>query len=122
MNKSEQKSRNLQAILKVLSPFEVVDFDSRDAWEYGEVRAELESKGKPIGGNDMMIAAQARRRDLIVITNNTREYKRVEGLKVQDWIVEKMKGLDRLDNTALRVGASKSVRYHNIQMHHARSA
>jgi len=85
VNKSQQKDKNLQAILKVLSPFSIVDFDSSDGWEYGEIRGELESRGKVIGGNDMLIAAQARRRGLIVITNNMREYKRVHGLKVENW-------------------------------------
>jgi tRNA(fMet)-specific endonuclease VapC len=85
VNKSQHKDRNLQAILKVLSPFSIVDFDSTDGWEYGEIRAELESRGKVIGGSDMLIAAQARRRGLILITNNTREYKRVHGLKVENW-------------------------------------
>ena len=84
--KSQQKSKNLEAILKILSPFMVIDFDSKDAWEYGEIRAGLEVKDKAIGGNDLIIAAQARRRGLTVITNNTREYKRVTGLKVEDWI------------------------------------
>ncbi len=56
-----------------------------DGWEYGEIRAELEKKGTIIGGNDMMIAAQARRRGLTVITNNVKEYKRVRGLHVEDW-------------------------------------
>ena len=85
VNKSQRKEQNLQAILKILSPFKVIDFDSRDAWTYGEIRADLERKGTPIGGNDLMIAAQAKRRNLIIITNNTKEYHRVTGLKVQDW-------------------------------------
>jgi tRNA(fMet)-specific endonuclease VapC len=85
VNKSRQKEKNLQAILKILSPFKVIDFDSSDGWHYGEIRAMLESKGRIIGGNDIMIAAQAKRRGLIVITNNTREYERVHGLSVEDW-------------------------------------
>jgi tRNA(fMet)-specific endonuclease VapC len=85
VNKSQHRDRNLQAILKILSPFKIIDFDSSDGWGYGEIRAELEKKGKTIGGNDMMIAAQAKQRGLIVITNNTREYKRVAGLSVEDW-------------------------------------
>ena len=85
VNKSQQKRKNLEAIIKILSSFEVIDFDSRDAWEYGEIRADLESKGKSIGGNDILIAAQAKQRGLIMITNNTREYKRVGGIKVEDW-------------------------------------
>jgi tRNA(fMet)-specific endonuclease VapC len=85
VNKSKHRDRNLQAILKILSSFQIIDFDSRDGWEYGEIRAELEKKGTIIGGNDIMIAAQARRRGLTVITNNTKEYKRVWGLSVEDW-------------------------------------
>ena len=85
VNKSKHRERNLQAILKILSSFKIIDFDSSDAWAYGEIRAELEKKGTIIGGNDIMIAAQARRRGLTVITNNTREYKRVTGLHIEDW-------------------------------------
>jgi tRNA(fMet)-specific endonuclease VapC len=85
VNKSRLRDRNLQAILKILSPFKIIDFNSSDGWEYGEIRADLEKKGTIIGGNDIMIAVQARRRGLTVITNNTGEYKRVEGLTVEDW-------------------------------------
>ena len=85
VNKSQQRDRNLQAILKIVSPFRILDFDSSDSWQYGEIRAELEKKGMIIGGNDIMIAAQARRRGLIVITNNIKEYKRVPSLKIEDW-------------------------------------
>ena len=85
VNKSRHRDRNLQAILKILSPFKIIDFDSSDGWEYGEIRAELEKKGAIIGGNDIMISAQARRRGLIVITNNTKEYRRVLRLQVEDW-------------------------------------
>lgn len=85
VNKSQHRDRNLQAILKILSPFKIIDFDSSDGWEYGEIRADLEERGAIIGGNDIMIAAQAKRRGLIVITNNTGEYTRVNGLQVEDW-------------------------------------
>ena len=85
VNKSLHKDRNLQAILKILSPFTILDFDSSDGWEYGEIRASLEKKGTVIGWNDIMIAAQARRRGLVVITNNIGEYKRVVGLQIEDW-------------------------------------
>jgi tRNA(fMet)-specific endonuclease VapC len=85
VNKSQRRQENLQAILKILSPFTVLDFDSSDGWEYGDIRADLERRGKVIGGNDMLIAAQARRRKLIVITNNTNEYLRIPGLNVEDW-------------------------------------
>jgi tRNA(fMet)-specific endonuclease VapC len=85
VEKSQRKDRNLQAILKILSPFKIIDFDSSDGWEYGKIRADLEKKGTSIGGNDIMIAAQAKRRGLTMITNNTREYKRIYGLHVEDW-------------------------------------
>lgn len=85
VNKNQHRERNLQAILKILSPFRIIDFDSKDGWKYGEIRAELEKKGTIIGGNDLMIAAQASRRNLVVITNNIKEYKRVQGLQVENW-------------------------------------
>jgi tRNA(fMet)-specific endonuclease VapC len=53
--------------------------------EYGEIRAMLESKGETIGGNDLWIAAHAKAAGLVLITNNEREFKRVRGLKVQNW-------------------------------------
>jgi len=87
VKKSQRQKDNLRAILKILSPFTILDFNSKDGWEYGAIRAELESVGRIIGGNDLLIAAQARSRGLTVITNNLREFNRVEGLKVEDWSV-----------------------------------
>ena len=83
--KSASIEKNLNAAIKVLSSFETLDFTNLDAFEYGDIRSDLESKGKPIGGNDLLIASQARRIGLTVITNNTREFARVKGLKVEDW-------------------------------------
>jgi tRNA(fMet)-specific endonuclease VapC len=54
--------------------------------EYGKIRAELESAGKLIGGNDLLIAAQALSQGAIVITANVQEFKRVKGLKVENWL------------------------------------
>jgi tRNA(fMet)-specific endonuclease VapC len=85
VNKSKRKQKNLEAILKILSPFTVIDFNSKDAWSYGEIRAFLESEGQIIGGNDIMIGAQAKQRGLKLITNNIREFKRIQDLKVEDW-------------------------------------
>ncbi|MDD2599819.1 MAG: type II toxin-antitoxin system VapC family toxin [Kiritimatiellae bacterium] len=86
VKKSQRQAENLRAILKILSPFSVLDFNSEDGWEYGAIRAELECAGSIIGGNDLLIAAQARSRGLTVITNNFREFSRVEGLSVEDWL------------------------------------
>jgi len=85
-NKSRNRKKNLNAAIKMLSPFTIMDFTSQDAFEYGDIRADLEQKGKVIGANDLLIASQARRMKLTVITANTREYERVEGLKVENWV------------------------------------
>lgn len=68
-----------------LSPITVLDFHAQAAEEYGKIRAELERKGTPIGSMDLLIAGHARSEGLILVTNNTREFKRVEGLQVEDW-------------------------------------
>lgn len=83
--KSKQVAKNLNAVIKILSSFKILDFTSMDSFEYGDIRADLELKGKVIGANDLLIAAQARRQNLIVLTANTREYERVERLKVENW-------------------------------------
>lgn len=66
---------------------EALDFDSGDAEEAGEIRAALERAGTPIGYYDLLIAAQARRRDAVLVTANTREFALVPGLKFEDWTV-----------------------------------
>ena len=64
---------------------EIITFDEEDAAEAGDIRAHLESLGKPIGAYDILIAAQARRRDAVLVTLNRREFERVPGLMVTDW-------------------------------------
>jgi tRNA(fMet)-specific endonuclease VapC len=66
----------------------VLPFDSPAARHYGELRAELEHAGTPIGDADMRIAAIARANDLTVVTNNTRHFERVAGLPVENWLTE----------------------------------
>ena len=63
----------------------VLEFDQEDARRAGEVRAHLASKGTPIGPYDVLIAGQARARNLTLVTHNTTEFQRVEGLRVEDW-------------------------------------
>lgn len=63
----------------------VVDFDAHDAAIAGRIRASLNAAGTPIGPYDVLIAAQALRRDATLVTANTREFSRIEGLKVADW-------------------------------------
>ena len=84
--KSKYIEKNLNAAIKILSPFTIIDFNSMDAFEYGDIRASLEKMGKVIGANDLLIAAQARRLNLIVLTANAKEYRRVEGLYIENWV------------------------------------
>lgn len=67
------------------SPVAVLPFDGADAAEAGELRASLERAGTPIGHYDLLIAAQARRRDAMLVTANGREFRRVPGLRTENW-------------------------------------
>lgn len=83
--KSKNVSKNLLGIEGITARLEVIDFDEKAAYEYGQVRAQLEVDGNKIGPLDTMIAAHARSLSLIIITNNVREFKRVEGLRITNW-------------------------------------
>jgi tRNA(fMet)-specific endonuclease VapC len=65
--------------------FAVLEFDKEDARAAGEIRAFLAAKGTPIGPYDVVIAGQAKARNLTLVTNNTREFGRVPGLRIEDW-------------------------------------
>lgn len=71
----------------VAGPISTLNFDTDDAEEAGEIRATLEKAGTPIGPYDILIAAQARRRDALLVTANVREFARVPRLKMEDWSV-----------------------------------
>jgi len=81
--KSRLVERNL-AVLEDLK-FEVLKFERDDAREAGEIRAYLRKKGTPIGPYDILIAGQAKARDLILVTHNVREFSRVPQLMIEDW-------------------------------------
>lgn len=84
--KSQNPARNHQRIDAFLTAItEIMEFDEADACEAGEIRAFLESKGTPIGPYDLLIAAQARRREAVLVTLNRSEFERVPGLMVTDW-------------------------------------
>ncbi len=80
---SARLSRQLEAVLGVL---DVLALDRPADTRYGDARAALEAAGTPIGGNDLLIAAHALALDLIVVTDNVREFGRVPGLKVENWL------------------------------------
>ena len=83
--KSANPQRNRLALAEFMTPLSVLPYDDAAAPVYGRVRAELERAGTPIGPLDTMIAAHALSLDLILVTDNEREFRRVAGLKVQNW-------------------------------------
>lgn len=86
VEKSSYPEKNRVALTMFLSGITVLPFDDAAAIEYGRIRADLEKKGTPIGPNDMLIAAHAKSHRLPIITNNTREFDRVDDLKVENWV------------------------------------
>lgn len=85
--KSQKVSFNLETLRLLLADLVVIDFDREDARAAGEVRADLRRKGMSIGPYDVLIAGQAKARDLIFVTNNVGEFERVERLRIEDWTV-----------------------------------
>lgn len=83
--KSSRPQRARASVDAFLKPFEILPFAREAAEDYAKVRLELETAGQPIGERDLLIAAVAKSRRLIVITHNVREFSRVSGLKVEDW-------------------------------------
>jgi tRNA(fMet)-specific endonuclease VapC len=81
--KSRRRIQNV-AVIDALQ-FVVLEFDKEDARQAGEIRALLASEGTPIGPYDVLIAGQAVARDMILVTQNTREFERVPGLRFEDW-------------------------------------
>ena len=78
--------RLLKAVEDLLGEIKVLSFDVPADAEYGAIRVELEAAGKPIGGNDLLIAAHACATGATIVTRNTGEFKRIRGLKVEDWL------------------------------------
>ena len=86
VEKSRSVKENREALEEFLLPLEIADFDEGAALDYGLVRTSLESAGTPIGPLDTLIGAHARSLGATLVTNNTREFKRIKGLAVADWI------------------------------------
>jgi len=84
--KSQKIERNLQALESFLMPFEIVDYDYVASIEYGKIRASLEKKGQVIGNMDMQIAGHALALDMTLVTNNTKEFIRIDGLSLDNWV------------------------------------
>jgi tRNA(fMet)-specific endonuclease VapC len=86
LEKSRESERNRSALEEFVGGLEVFAFEPRATGQYGKVRAGLERSGKPIGALDTLIAAHALDLGACLVTNNTREFSRVPGLKTENWI------------------------------------
>ena len=84
--KSKYREKNRNALMHFASAFDILPFNDDDAEVFGIIRAELERKGEIIGPYDMQIAAQAISRDLILVSNNVHEFKRIQNLKIENWV------------------------------------
>ena len=85
VTKSSRPEKNRRALYGFLAPVEIVPFDHRAAFHYGEIRTFLERKGIPIGAMDQLIAAHARGLSLTLVTNNVREFRRIPDLLLENW-------------------------------------
>ncbi len=83
--KSKKPKTNRLLLESFLAPFRIIPFDSRCAIEYARIRASLEAAGQKIGPNDTLIAATAVANGAVLVTNNTREFERIEGLDLESW-------------------------------------
>jgi tRNA(fMet)-specific endonuclease VapC len=83
--RSRQRAQAVESLAQLISLLPVLPLPEDSGGVYGEIRAALESRGEKIGGNDLWIAAHARAAGLILVTNNAREFRRVAGLKIQNW-------------------------------------
>lgn len=86
VSKSKYKNQNLNRLEEFLTPFEILSYDQMAAKHYGEIRSKLEKQGHIIGPLDLLIAAQAISKGLILVTNNEKEFKRIKTLKVENWV------------------------------------
>jgi tRNA(fMet)-specific endonuclease VapC len=85
--KSSFPERNKLALVKFLAPFEILSFSETAAAIYGRIRTDLEKKGQTIGSYDLLIGAQAMSGKLTLVTNNEREFQRIPGITIENWVV-----------------------------------
>jgi len=84
--KSERTEHNLAIVEDFVSRLDVLNYGAKAAGHYGDIRADLERKGSVIGVNDLHIAGHARCEGFVLVTNNLREFERVEGLRLENWV------------------------------------
>jgi tRNA(fMet)-specific endonuclease VapC len=86
VSKSARRQQNEAALDQFLLPLDIAAFDELAADSYGDVRAELESNGTPIGPLDTLIAGHALSLNVVLVTHNMREFRRITGLRIDDWV------------------------------------
>jgi len=86
VEKSQYRQRSEDALAKFLLPLNLINLDYSSAIEAAAIRAQLEKKGAPIGPYDLLIAGLARSQGIILVTNNTKEFERVDGLHLENWV------------------------------------
>jgi tRNA(fMet)-specific endonuclease VapC len=83
---SSRKSANRQAVDLLVGHVEVREWTRQAAEHYAEIRADLKKKGQQLGANDLMIAAHARSEGSVIVNNNVKDFRRVKGLKLENWM------------------------------------
>ncbi len=86
VEKSQAREKNGLALTVFLSEIEILPFDDLAAQAYGVIKTDLQKRGKPIDPFDTLIAAHAKSMNLTLVTNNTKEFSEVDGLKLDDWV------------------------------------
>jgi tRNA(fMet)-specific endonuclease VapC len=86
---SEHIEKNRLSLIEFLTIFEILNFEQRDSKAFGIIKRDLGNSGKMIGAVDTLLAAQSISRKLIFITNNTKEFQRINNLKIEDWTLPK---------------------------------
>lgn len=84
--KSARKDENVHKVEAFLSPFEIVHFENSMTYVYADLRVEMELRGQPVGPNDLFIASIVLVRDGVLVTNNTMEFGKISGLKLENWV------------------------------------
>ena len=87
VQKSQQREKNLTALMQLVSILPVDSLPIEAGMYYGHIRSALELAGTPIGNNDLWIASHAMAENLILVTNNEREFARIDGLRIENWAI-----------------------------------
>jgi tRNA(fMet)-specific endonuclease VapC len=85
VTKSSRRKKNQEALTQFLSPLEIVPYDNKAAVNYGQIRSHLERKGAILGAMDLLIGVHAQSIPVTLVTKNLREFKRIPGLRVENW-------------------------------------